>query len=384
MRVLMLNYEFPPIGGGAANANHNLLSEFAERDDIEVDLVTSSPDDYREKSFAENVTLYKLDVGKIDRHYWRVAEIGRWSAKAYLKVRSLVRRREYDLCHSWFGWPCGYIAHRFRDSVPYLVALRGSDIPGYNPRLERLDDFVFEPLSRTVWGEAQYVTVLSSDSERMARRTLDRNFTTIPNGVNTDKFRPSQSVQMEPPLNLLYVGRLIPRKGIEYLLDGMATVIADRPDSPVRLSIVGSGNVQAELERTVTKLDLHEFVTFEGSKPHDSLPEIYRNADVFVLPSTNEALSNVVLEAIASGLAVVSTDTGAAELVDGNGLVVKRRDSKAIADAIRKYVDDPHLVDRHKRRSRDVRSNLSWGCFADRYLELYRSMTDRPVRHVSA
>lgn len=375
----MLNYEFPPVGGGAANANRYLLEEFAGRSDLTVDLVTSSPDGYCEETFGDGVELYRLDVAKRDQHYWRTSEITRWTWGAYRKTKRLIDERQYDLCHSWFGWPSGLVAHQFRTKVPYLVGLRGSDIPGYNPRLELLDETILPGISRVVWDRAARVTVLSENSARMASRTLQRDFKVIPNGVDTDQFHPD-GVAVDPPVDVLFVGRLIRRKGVRYLLEAIARLQARRTELPVRVTIVGSGNVGEELRARARALGIDGLVTFLGPRPHGALPEIYRSHDVFVLPSVNEALSNVVLEAIASGLAVITTDTGAAEMVDDNGYVVERESAAAIAEALARYCDDLALVEQHKRASSARRDELSWERFAERYLELYASTKDCPSR----
>ena len=84
MKLLMLNYEFPPIGGGAANATFHLLKEFSKKKDIKIDLITSSISDYEEYKFSENITLYRLNIGKKDKHYWKFSEILRWTLKTYI------------------------------------------------------------------------------------------------------------------------------------------------------------------------------------------------------------------------------------------------------------------------------------------------------------
>jgi len=138
----MLNYEFPPIGGGAAIANYHLLTEFIGNADLEIDLVTSSPANRFEiEQFSENIKIFKLNVGKKELHYWTMPEIARWTWKAYWFFRKLINENRYDLCHCWFGWPSGIIGYLFRKRVPYIIALRGSDVPGYNARLKILDKF---------------------------------------------------------------------------------------------------------------------------------------------------------------------------------------------------------------------------------------------------
>ena len=104
---------------------------------------------------------------------------------------------------------------------------------------------------------------------------------------------------------------------------------------------------------------------------HDSIADLYRTSDVFVLPSLNEGMSNALLEAMASGLPVIVTDTGGtSELIDGNGVVVPMGDSNAIAEAIREFMEKQNT---HKMgmRSREIAEQMGWGAIGEAYLKVY-------------
>ena len=103
-----------------------------------------------------------------------------------------------------------------------------------------------------------------------------------------------------------------------------------------------------------------------------------RRAAIFVLPALSDAMPNVVLEAMASGLAIVTTRTGASELIDGNGLVVETSEVAALRTAIARYLDDPALLARHQRRSRQLAEAMSWSTVADYFSTLYREVVAAP------
>jgi len=135
MRVLMLNYEYPPIGGGASNATYYLLKEFAIRRNIEVDLVTSSPNTkFKKEELGDNIVIHKLPIGKKKLHYWTQREILAYSKRAYKYIKKLMQIKKYDVTHAFFGIPSGAIAYLFKKEIPYVVSLRGSDVPGFNKR----------------------------------------------------------------------------------------------------------------------------------------------------------------------------------------------------------------------------------------------------------
>lgn len=82
-------------------------------------------------------------------------------------------KKKYSICHSWFGWPTGVIAYFNRKKVPYIIALRGSDVPRYNVRLKWLDKFVFSPVSKFVWRNASHVIANSKGLKELALKTLN-------------------------------------------------------------------------------------------------------------------------------------------------------------------------------------------------------------------
>ncbi len=364
----MCNYEFPPLGGGAANANEYLLSALADRSGVAVDLVTSSPEGYREERFGDDVRVIRLDVGKEAVHYWTQAEILRYSWRAYRKARSLSNQNDYDVVHAWFGVPSGIIARLL--GLPYVVALRGSDVPGYNDRFAA-QYVLLKPLIRRIWRDAEAVVANSSGLRDLALETADVPIDVIPNGVAVEEFEPADHAgrtDPDEPMCVLCVSRLIERKGIRYLLEAVA-------DLDVSLTVVGDGDRSAALRQRAVRLGIDDRVTFAGYVPHEEIHDYYESADVFVLPSKNEGMSNTVLEAMAAGLPVVMTDTGgAAELIDGNGIVVGSGDSDAIASALLAYDRDRNLRVEHGRISRTIAESMSWEAVADQYLRTYEAV----------
>jgi len=108
----MLNYEFPQIGGGAGKAHLCLLKEFAGRDDLAIDVLTSSPKPGRStEKFADNITIYKIGLHKKKLHFWRKTEVVEWLFKAGFFYRKLIRQNNYDLVLAFFGFPSAYLCY---------------------------------------------------------------------------------------------------------------------------------------------------------------------------------------------------------------------------------------------------------------------------------
>ena len=368
MRILMLNYEYPPLGGGGSNACKYILNEFS-KNNIEVDLVTSSPSNiFETENIGNTISIYKLPINKKDIHYWTQREIISYSWKAKKFIDKLMTEKEYDVCHAFFGIPCGAIAYLFRQKIPYVVSLRGSDVPGFNKRF--VLQYVFlKPNIKPVWKQAGAVVANSEGLKELALKTSpDQEISVIYNGIDISEFRPDlNEVNINGEMRIVCVSRLIERKGIRFLIEAIGKL----KDRDIKLILVGEGNQEDELKKLVVDSRIPDRVEFKGYMDHDSIADLYRTSDVFVLPSLNEGMSNALLEAMASGLPVIVTDTGGtSELIDGNGVVVPMCDSDAIAEAIREFMDNP---DTHKMgmRSREIAEQMGWGAIGDAYLRVY-------------
>jgi len=372
-KILMLNYEFPPIGGGAAIANYYLLRELRDSPDLEIDLLTSSANNkFEVEQFSDNIRIFKLDVCKRSPHYWTMSEIIRWTWKAYWFSRKLINKNKYDLCHCWSGWPPGIIGYLFRRKVPYIIALRGSDVPGYNPRLKILDKLIFGFISRIIWKDAKVVTALSRNLKKLAWKTSDKvNIEVIYNGVDTDKFKPVIN-KSDFGIDILFVGRLIGRKGIVNLLKAFKEVRDEYKNC--KLTIVGGGPKKKYLEDFCRRVKVESSVEFLGAVKYKDIDKIYEKASIFVLPSLEESLSNVIQEAMASGLPIITTDTGAAELMDENGFIVEKGNYNQIKKAIIEYIGNTELMRKHGIQSRKIAEKMSWSNTAKAYIEIYHSV----------
>lgn len=363
-RILFLNYEYPPLGGGAANATYYLLQEYGKRHDLEVELVTSSPDQFSIEKPSPNITIHHLDIGKKGNlHYQSNKDLLTYSAKALRYAKKLHKHNPFTLTHAFFGIPCGYMAQRLR--LPYIVSLRGSDVPFYNPRFEKLDTYVFQHLSTSIWKNSQATIANSQGLKDLALQTSpQQDIGVIYNGVDIDEFHLS-SPTPQSPLRILGVGRLIPRKGFDLLLQAIH-------DLPVEVTLAGDGPEREALETYIADHNLP--VTLAGIITHDTIQEYYQSHDLFVLPSANEGMSNTVLEAMACGLPIITTDTGGTqELITDNGWIIPRTVAN-LRTAIQEAIANPDTLSTMGQSSRQTVESMSWSQVAQQYIDLYNQM----------
>lgn len=382
MRILFFNYEFPPLGGGAGNASYYLLREYSKNPNIQVDFVTSSVDEKQHVlKMGNNITIYRLPIGKNPKniHYQSQGELLKYVWKTYSFSKKLAKENKYDLTHSFFSVPCGAISLLLKRKfgIPYIISLRGSDVPGYSERFTALYKAI-TPIIKKIWKEAYFVIANSQGLAELALKSSpEKEIGIIPNGIDIEEFFPDPNKKETDKFTIVCVSRVTPRKGIRFLIQAF-NVLSKRYDF-LRLVIVGDGNEKESLENLVFSLGLKDKVLFTGPVLHEKVLEYYQKANIFALPSMNEGMSNTMLEALACGLPLVSTNTGGTkELIeDGqNGFIVKMKEYYDLAEKIEKFLLNRNLEKEMGQKSRELAEKLAWSVVADKYINLY----DKTVR----
>ena len=374
MNILMLNYEFPPIGGGAAKAHQCLLRQYAERHDLRVHVLTSAPQPgVVIEKFCENITIHKVGVHKKDLHFWRRTEVIEWLLKAGFYYRKLLRENSYDLVHAFFGFPTGWLCYRSAGGLPYVISLRGSDVPGQHARFQ-LEYKILAPVFRGIWKKAAALVACSEGLKDRALRFLpSASIDVIPNGVELDRFHPAETSQRPDALRLLTVGRLSVTKRVEMLID--AVEILHKQGCKLHFTIIGGGALEPQLREIVLKKNLGNIVEITGRTDPEDMPQLYRRNDILISASMQEGMSNAMLEAMASGLPIITTRCeGLEELIADNGLVVEPANAEAIAKAVKKLANDRQLRRQMSLAARRRAEQFSWSRAAEQYLALYERL----------
>lgn len=386
MRVMLLNYEYPPLGGGAGIATRSLAESLVKRG-MDVDVVTAGLDDAADEhpplcGDEPALRVFRVRTARRELHSAGMRVGASFLLKARPLVRRLLREARYDVAHFFFSLPTGALLPLAQKAgLGTVLSLRGSDVPGYDltkPGL-RAAHHVLRPLTRSIWGRADRVAAVCTSLGELARETKpDLAIEVIGNGVDLERFRPASRRREEgDPLRCLAVSRLVERKALDTLLHAFTRLPADG----FRLTIVGSGTEEPRLRGLARALGL-DGIRFVGAAPHAEVAEYHREADLFVLVPRAEAFGNVFAEALASGLPVVGSAAGGVlDLVKPgvNGYLVPPDDPEATATAIGRFVDI-ELCEEMGRHSREMAEKfLSWEAVSRAYLTIYREIAPPPA-----
>jgi glycosyltransferase involved in cell wall biosynthesis len=283
--------------------------------------------------------------------------------------------------HGHWVVPGGVTAALAAQGIPLVISLHGSDV------------YVAERLAparvaaRMAFRRSAFVTACSQDlaSRAIALGAPRERTKVVPYGVDANRFQPSARARTEfrrqanvgddVPL-IAAAGRLVSKKGFEYLIDAMAHV-----DQAV-LALAGDGTLGDELRARAARAGVTERVIFLGNRSQDEISNLFAAADVIATPSVRDesgnvdGLPNVVMEALASGTPLVTTSAGGIGSVVTSGetaLVVPEKDAGALATALRHVLADPALGHRLAAAARNlVRTQFGWAQTAAQFEEAYR------------
>lgn len=375
LRVLLLNYEYPPMGGGAGNATHCTALELSRRGHS-VHVVTSRLPGQSDIDTDGNLVVYRSFSRRKSIHQAGLLGAATYLISAFLQLRRLARTNDYDVVHFYFGLPTGLLALYVSCVLrkPYVLALRGSDVPGYDNTRWYLRPIhrLLRPLTRFIWSKAANVTALSQNLRALAQSTTpDLDIRVIPNGINASLFPPKTPEDRIGPVRLLCVCRLVRRKGLKYLVQAMQQL----SKSGITLEIIGTGERETELRALVDSMNLDNAINLIGYVPQERLADYYKRADIFVLPSISESFGQVLLEAMSSELPIIASRVGGIpETVHDalGGSLIEPASSRAIIGAVLKLANEPKTRQRMAAYNRKLaETNYQWSAIADQYESLY-------------
>lgn len=370
MNICLINYEFPPLGGGAGNATKKLAEEFAKKGHA-VNVLTTWFPGLAETEVVDFYTVHRVQSRRKKRESSNPLEMLSFCWHAVRYLRKEAGGKHIDKIIAFFAIPSGLIAYYFKYSrgIKYIVSLRGGDVPGFLPQELRFYHFLTKRIIYSIWRNADLVVANSIGLKALAQKCIDPDVVPIqmiPNGVDHTVFKPRNKNE-NAKCKIIVAGRLRPQKQVDKIIAILPKIIKDT--KKIFLTIVGDGPLRPQLELMVRNLGITEYVRFMGWVYQENIAQMYQESDVFVLPSLDEGMSNVILEAMASGLPIITSRIPSnLELVDNNvnGIVVDSNEE--LIAALLRLIVNKGLREAMGKASLKKSKNYRWSAVADQYL----------------
>lgn len=326
-------------------------------------------------------------LARLKQNRWRYLLVPLFFVAQLLALLKLLTTERFAVLHAHWVIPQGLVAVIACGLVPKPPSLictsHGGDLFGLRGR-------VAATLQRLVFNRSSALTVVSNAMLEYAEQLGAPRRTThvIPMGVDVAQTFTPGSSNTRDATKLLFVGRLVEKKGCRYLLEAMPAVLARFPNAT--LSIIGSGPEEMALRQYAEDANLSQSICFLGPVRNDKLPELYRAASIVVVPSVvarrgdQEGLGLVIVEALGCGCAVVASDLPAIKDVITHGmtgLITEAKNSADLAAQLITLLEKPALREHLGRSGRAfVLEHFDWSISQQRYRALYEHVTDSSGR----
>lgn len=369
MRILLINYEYPPLGGGAGNATAHLAKEMAQLGHM-VFVLTSRFKGLPHQETIAGYTVIRVPARRAAAHQSNPLEMLSFMLSAMTYALTTLRQQKFDYSIAFFGIPSGPVAFllKLTQKTPYIISLRGGDVPGFQPYDLKTFHALTRPIIKLLWHHATHVVANSQGLAALARQSAEQKpIPIIPNGVDTTLYQPAADL---PHGKYLFAGRITQQKGLHFLVEAVAQIPPEQRAN-LHITLVGDGPQQARLQDDIAQKGVTEYFSFSGWLDRSQLMQCYQAHGGFILPSLDEGMPNVLLEAMACGLPIIATRiAGNEELVQGNGWLVPPRDAAALAAALQEALRQPDLLRQMGQKSRALAEQYSWEQAAKSYLKL--------------
>ncbi len=409
MRICILTSSFPRFKGDSAGIFLYHLCSWLTRKGVEIEVVAPHDFDFK---FTES--LGKIHINRFPYFYPLKFQQLCYSSGILKNIKKnilakvqlplfvvleiiytfwIIKKKNIDIIHAHWSLPQGLVGILCKQlfQIPCITTIHGTDV-------HRFKFSLFKNLNAFVINHSDTCTANSSATSKIAQTVSDaKKIEIVPMGVNTSFFKKHNkpgSIRDQYGIDgnvILFVGRLIDWKGIDYLINAMPRVIDAVPKT--KLFIVGSGPLKSDFLKLSERLNIKKSIIFIDAVVQSKLIDFYSLADIFVLPSIinnkgeTEGLGVVLLEAMACGVPVIGTDVGGIPDIirDGKtGLLARQKDSDDLATkSIRLFSDERLKIKIVENGFNLIERKFTWDVISDRFIRIYHDVLIRRRKPVN-
>lgn len=304
MRILILNYEHPPIGGGGGRLAAKVGAGLVKRGH-QVRVLTAGMPHLPEEALEEGMEVRRLKAFRRKEDTCSIGEMVLWVLAAIPAALEEIKRWKPDVLHAHFAVPTGAVAYAVHclTGIPYVLTAHLGDVPGGVPEQTGNLFRFLGPFITPIWKKAAATTAVSSFVAGLAQKAYGFMPEVILNGMTLP---PPPILITHNPTHLLMVGRMSVQKNPLLAVQALGLL----KEIPWHCTMVGDGPLLAEVRTEADRLGLTERIDFRGWASANEVNEAMLKAEILLMPSLSEGLPMVAIEALANGLAIVGSRIG--------------------------------------------------------------------------
>jgi glycosyltransferase involved in cell wall biosynthesis len=376
MRILTVIYEFPPVGGGGGRAAYDICKELVARGN-DVTVLTA------------HMHGLPLQVDEDGIHVTRIPSLRKepfratfFTMLAYVLSGlwtglRLINIHRPDIIHTHFAVPSGALAWTLSvlTGIPYVLTAHLGDVPGGVPEKTGKWFRWLEPFTKPIWRRAKKVVAVSEFTRQLALKHYAVDVQVIPNGADVQHLVPTELKVNDPP-HLVFAGRFVHQKNPLAIIK----ILFQLKDLNWTCSMLGDGPMFDDVKSEIARHEMSNRFHLPGwVTPQDVLDQ-FSKSDILFMPSFSEGLPVVGVQALAKGLAIVSSRIGGfLDLVDHekNGYLIEVQDAAAFSQNLRGLISNPELLLQFRNASIEKSRNFDIQKVADQYQSIFQSVVDK-------
>ncbi len=377
MRILVFSHEYPPVGGGGGQVARDLCQGLAARGHA-VKVITARWGNLPACENQTGVEVLRLNSGRTQPFRAGLLAMSGYVWAAFWAGLREARRWKPDVLHVHFAVPAGaavWALHQFT-RVPYVLTAHLGDVPGGTP--EKTGGWFrwIAPFTPPIWRGAARVVAVSGHTRRLAAARYPVPVDVIYNGVDLSAFDSAQPDLHRPP-QVVFAGRFMAQKNPLAVVRALSAL----RDLPWTCVMAGDGPLRADVQAEIDRLGLRERFALPGWIEPAEVQAIFRCSDLLLMPSLQEGLPVVGVQALVAGLALVVSDIGGwRDLVQPgqNGALVPPDRADELAAALRALLSDPARLLSARRSSRELAAGFDLAKIVTEYEQLFQRVAQHP------
>jgi len=374
MRILLLSYELPPIGGGGGRAALDTCKGLVKRGH-EVHILTAHIKGLTHHEIVDGIQVTRVSSLRRKAYIAGLQPMMGYIIAGFWVGLRHIRNWPPDIIHAHFAVPGGPVAWPLSklSGVPYVITAHLGDIPGGVPeKTSNWFRWVY-PFTPPIWRDASQVVAVSEYSRQLAHEHYPVDIKVVPNGVDLDVLDPGP-IQVNKPPMITFAGRFMPQKN----LINLVRIMAQLKDLDWKFMMLGDGPLRGEIEQEIAKADMQERFTLPGWVSTDDVTDSFKESDILFMPSLVEGLPIAGVQGLAMGLAIVGSRVGG--LIDiveqgKNGYLYSPENVDAMQKALRQLISNQEKLLSFRRQSREFAERFGIDRVVEEYIQIFEKIT---------
>ena len=370
MRILVLNHEFPPIGGGGGRAAESICQALAKRGH-EIKVLTSHFNDLSREEQRDGFDIIRIPTLRTQPFRASFLSMVVYVLSGLWAGLRLVRLFRPDVIHAHFAVPAGALAWMLSrlTRVPYVLTAHLGDVPGGVP--EKTGDWfrwIF-PTTRWIWRDASARVAVSEYTRSLALKHYNEEVLVIPNGIDVDGENQS-SIRVNNPPVIIFAGRFMEQKSPLQIIETLNEI----KDLPWKCVMIGDGPLMPDVKKSMEELGLGDRFILTGWITPDEVMKQFEQSDILFMPSLSEGLPVVGVQALSKGLAIVASRVGGfVDLVDEgrNGYLVEVGNSEGFKSKLQELLTNPSRLLSLRQASLEKAKSFEITKIAEQYEKIF-------------